>query len=482
LLSKTSEGEPDLVTTPVAAVDVESVCRLYDVQADSDEGRALVEKYNRLLRDHGFEPTTRAEFLSTYEAASFYEGMAYRDYFAGKLSRGEAVAFAPGGPGEDIDRPASDHRLVGWALWRLGGGVAGFEHVSYFPLKNAEPLADDPRTEMGNGAGALIYAVPDPAGGSKPAPSLRLKILREAAEDFAYLSLLRDTDMAAYADELAAGVVPIMPTPGGGAVGAAAFDEGRNAAAVALVKSRWGQGIAENVVRGKAVSDEGTPVPEATVRVGPTAAVTDREGEYELRHVPRGRSLVATAPGYERAGSSGAGGRGDFYMKRVLRRGVLNFDDTTADVDDKNLNLVPRVDGNVVGGPTLVGRVAADKPGVLKFRPPLSDWRTFSAFALELYGGAGTRVRATVRVEDAAGAFYEEVFYVAPEAWTTARVDVVAAAGRRYLEPKGKGGGLSFREEPAVDFSRVKGVEIEIASPTAGEFRLGRVWLEAAGE
>jgi hypothetical protein len=466
----------------VAAVYVEGVCDLYDVKADSGEGRALVEKYNRLLRDHGFEPTTREAFLSTYEGATFYEGMAYRDYYAGQRGCGDAVAFLPGGPAEDIDRPAADHRLVGWALWRLGGGVAGFDRVSYFPRKNAEPLADDPRNETANGAGALIYPVADPGGGNRPAPSLRLKMLREAAEDYAYLALLRDTEMAAYADELAAGVVPVMPAPGEAAPDAATFDEGRNAAAVALVKSRWGQGIAENVVQGKAVSDEGTPVAGATVRVGPTAAVTGRDGEYELRHVPRGRSLVATAPGYERAGSSGAGGRGDFYMKRILRRGVLNVDGSDVDVDEKSVKLAPRADGNVAGGPALVGRVEANKSGVLKFRPPLSDWRTFGVFALELYGGPGTRVRAIIRVEDDGGAFYEELFFVAPETWTTARVDVAAAGGRRYLEPKGKGDGLSFRETPAVDFSHVKEIEVELASAASGEVRLGRVWLEAAGE
>jgi hypothetical protein len=61
-------------------------------------------------------------------------------------------------------------------------------------------------------------------------------------------------------------------------------------------------------------------------------------------------------------------------------------------------------------------------------------------------------------------------------------VDVAAAGGRRYLEPKGKGDGLSFRETPAVDFSRVKEIEVELASAASGEVRLGRVWLEASGE
>jgi hypothetical protein len=377
-----------------------------------------------------------------------------------------------------IDRPASDHRLLGWALWRFGGDSVRLGNVSYFPKRNAQPLADDPRNEYGNGVGALIYPGTDTTPGS-PWASIRLKLLREAAEDYAYLSALAAEGYAAYADELAAGVVPAVPR-GRGAIAAAAIYEGREAAALAAVKSRWGQGIAENVVAGRTLSDEGIPVAGAVVRVGPLAAVTGSDGGYELRYVPRGRALAAEAPGYERAGTSGAGGRGDFYLRQILRRFVLNNGGPAAGYEGRGFKDGGVVsDGNPVGGPAYAGRLEAGRGARFAFRPPLRDWLTFGAFAVELYNGSEGCARATVRFEDGAGAVYEEVFYLPPRGWRAARLELAEARERYYLKAAGSGDGLRFETKPRLELSSVTNVEIAFETPAGGEVRVGRAWLEA---
>lgn len=483
----------------VAAVNAKEVCRLYGVKADADEGRAILNAYDAMIKEHGLRPFRAADGAVAAEAAlpaelpgdypfrdyrleTFSDGEAYPEILADARLEGVGLAFEAGGLAGYVDRPGGDPRLVGWALWRFGGDVATLGDVSYFPRKNATPLSDDPRNKWGNGAFALVYPGNE-LGLNKPLPSVRLKLLREAAEDYAYLSALKDAGLAAYADELAAGVVPTLPPAGGSGVEAATLYEAREAAAVALVKSQWGQEIAENVVRGRAVSDDGAAVARAVVRVGPLASVADGNGDYELRYVPRGRTLGATAPGYEGAASSGAGGRGDFVLKQLIRRYVLNGDEESRDFSDKGFTQFDVIaDANVAGGPAFAARLRAKRGGELEFRPALRDWRTFGSLALELYNGSSGRVSATVRVTDGAGAFYEEVFLLSPAWWTRARVDLDPASRRFYLETKGREDGLRFAERPRVNFANVRDVEVTFKGPGGAEVRVGRIWLEARAD
>lgn len=467
-----------------ATVDAENVCRLYGLKTDDAEAAAVLAAYSRLLEEHRVSPLNPGESGLPDDARlmTFAGGEACPDAVAELRGKGVRVGYDGDEWAGLIDRPASDHRLLGWALWRFGGDFMRLKSVSYFPKKDPKPLADDPRNKYGNGAGALVYPGTEPAR-DKPLPSIRLKMLREAAEDYAYLNALAGDGYAAYADELAAGVVPTLPRAGGTGIGAASIYEGREAAALATVKSHWGQGMAENEVGGRVVSDEGTPVAGAVVGVGPLAAVTDRDGRYELHYVPRGRSLTAEAPGYERAGASGAGGRGDFYMKQILRRVVLNDGGPAVDYAAKGYEddgVAP--DGNAVGGPAFIGRLKGNRPGSFGFRLALRDWRTFGAFAVELYNGFDACVQATVRFEDDAGAFYEEIYLLPPRGWLPARVDLGLAGERYYLKASGAGGNLRFDTEPQLDFSLVKDVEISFDGPAGAEVRVGRAWLEARKE
>ncbi len=486
------EGPPPFV----AAVNAKEVCRLYGVKADADEGRAILNAYDAMIKEHGLRPFRAADGAVAAEAAlpaavpgeypfreyhleTFAGGEAYPEELAELRKEGVGVAFRAGGFADLIDRPGGDCRSVGWALWRFRGYVATLGDVSYFPRKNATPLADDPRNKWGNGAYALIYPGTE-SGWNKPLPSVRLKLLREAAEDYAYLSALKNAGLAAYADELAAGVVPALPPAGGSGVAADVLYEAREAAAVALVKSGWRQEIAGNIVRGRAVSDDGVPVARAVVRVGASAAVTDADGDYELRYVPRGRTLAATAPGYEGAASSGAGGRGDFVLQQLVRRYLLNGDEEVVDFSDKGFGRFDVLaDANVAGGPAFAARLKGKRAGELEFRPALRDWRTFGALVVELYNGSGGRVDATVRFTDGAGAYYEEVFQLSPAAWTPGRVDLDLARERFYLEAKGRDNALKFVERPRVNFADVRDVKVTLKSPGGAEIRVGRVWLEA---
>ncbi len=485
----------DLPPPFVAALNAKEICRLYDVEADTGEGRAVVEKYYAMLREHGFWPgkadgdaagagaalpveLPKGRPFRKYVVKSFAEAEAYPEMLAELRREDVGVALSAGGFADYIDRPAADHRAAGWALWRFGGDVATWGDASYFPGKDGNPLSDDPRNEWGNGAYALIYPGTG-TGANRPLPSLRLKLVREAAEDYAYLWALKEAGLSAYADELAAGVVPTLTPPGVDGADAASLYEAREAAAIALVKSGWGQGIAENVVRGRATNDEGAAVARAVVRAGSLATVTDPNGDYELEYVPRGRPLVATAPGYERAGSSGAGGRGDFVLKSLVRRYVWNTAETPPDFSTRGFEVAsisPKA--NSAGGPALVGRLAGKRAGIVEFRPPLRDWSTFGALVVELHNGSSGVVAASVRITDEGGGFYEERFLLPTGCWTAARVDLELAGGRSYLEAKRRRGGLEVTSRPPVDFGAVREVALSLDSSERAEVRVGRIWLE----
>jgi len=468
----------------VAGLDEAAVCGLYGAEADTGRGKAILAKYFSLLEEHGVTCANKVpdERLEAFELMTFAEGEAYQRRLETLRGRGARVAYWADGLADYIDRPASDHRLLGWALWRFRGDFLRLEEVSYFPRKDAKPLSDDPRNEWGNGARALVYPGTG-AGFDGPLASIRLKLIREAAEDYEYLAMLADAGLAAYAYELAAGVVPTLPRAGGEGLEPARFYDAREAAALALVKSKWGQAVAEDAVRGRVVDDDGAPVAGAVVRAGAQASLTGPDGDYELRYVPRGLPLTAVAAGYEKGGASGAGGRADFFLKKFLRRMILNGDGPPERFSAKGFEDA-RVasNSNLVGGPALVGRLRERRAGGFEFRPALRDWRTFGALALELYNGSAEGVAAKVRLEDDRGAFYEEEFFLTPGRWRAARVDLNLARERFYLEARGAGDGLKFKTEPKIDISKVKRVKVSFEGRGGGEVRLGRVWLEARGE
>jgi hypothetical protein len=473
--------EPEGPAPFEAVVDAADIRRLYGLKGDDAGAAAVMAAYSRLLEEHSASLLESGGFSDKARLVTLAEAEACPEVVAEIGGKGGRASFDGGALAGFVDRPASDHRLLGWALWRFGGDVVHLGNVSYFPRKDPKPLADEPRNEYGNGFGALIYPGTE-LGYDRPLPSIRLKLVREAAEDYAYLKALASDGYEAYADELAAGVVPALPR-GRDAITASSIYEGREAAALATVKSQWSQDIAENEVSGRAVNDEGIPVAGAIVRVGPLAAVTGRDGEYALRYVPRGRALTAEAPGYERAGSSGAGGRGDFYMKQLLRRFILNDGGPAEDYEAKGFEGGGvAADANPVGGPAFVGRLTGKGNANFGFKPALRDWLTFGAFAVELYNGSAGCARAGVRLEDDAGAFYEETFYLPPRRWTAARVELRDAAERYYLKASGSGGNLKFDAKPKLELSLVKDVGISFDGPAAAEVRVGRAGLEARKE
>jgi len=372
---------------------------------------------------------------------SFGEGSAYRGRVAALRAQGKGVAYDGTALANRIVASAAETRVLPWALWRFGG--------SYARLRR--PAEAGP-----GGEGPLVY---DGAayGSNLPVPSMRLKLLREGAEDYEYLAVLRAADLGGYADELAAAVVPAW----GSVATPEALYRAREAAALAVVKVNWGQAMTANPVSGRAVDDENVPVAGAVVSAGPVAAVTDADGRYALAYAPRGATLTATAPGYEKAGAASAGGKGDFFLRRRLRRFLLNDANPKGKAEARGFAGAKVGRGlNAVGGFALTGTLKADKEGRWTFRPALSDWRTFGGLALELYNGGKAGVRASCRLEDGAGGTCAGDFLLAPGCWTTARLAGAEAA-------------------TTCDLADVAEVTVAVEGAAGTEVRLGRVWLEA---
>lgn len=124
-----------------------------------------------------------------------------------------------------IDRPGSEVRMLGWLAYKYG--VSGIAHwdATYWRYVN-NPWATVPRGEEGAGIagdGVLLYPArgssrytgqPDPAA---PIASLRLELLRDAAEDYELLNLARargKTQAASRAvDSVAVSLTQFAATP-----------------------------------------------------------------------------------------------------------------------------------------------------------------------------------------------------------------------------------------------------------------------------
>ncbi len=119
---------------------------------------------------------------------------------------------APAYPSLFIDHPGIEHRAAAWLAFR--NGIAGLGHWSATYWRNvSNPWKELPRGEGGAGTagdGVLLYPAkgssaatgqPEPSG---PITSIRLELLREGAEDYALLELLRRRGGGAQAEKVTA--------------------------------------------------------------------------------------------------------------------------------------------------------------------------------------------------------------------------------------------------------------------------------------
>ncbi len=125
-------------------------------------------------------------------------------------ARTEMVRTFRGWPGYEIDRPGAAARVMGWLAYRER--VAG---ELYYDMLQAwgRDAWKDVRAFAGNGDGTLLYpGLPARFGGQHPFPveSIRLKLVRDAAEDRELLALAERHGLGALAQRLARTIAPSM--------------------------------------------------------------------------------------------------------------------------------------------------------------------------------------------------------------------------------------------------------------------------------
>lgn len=124
-----------------------------------------------------------------------------------------------GWPSYVIDAPPVAHRIMPWLAFHMGiDGELYYNTVEAY-ARGLDPW-DRVHTHGGNGDGILFYpGTPRRIGGAThvPVPSLRLKLIREALEDYEYLALLaehgRGEAARARAKELAPATFRWEPDP-----------------------------------------------------------------------------------------------------------------------------------------------------------------------------------------------------------------------------------------------------------------------------
>jgi len=113
-----------------------------------------------------------------------------------------------GWPGYEIDRPGASVRAMGWLAYRER--VAGELYYSMLEAWSADPWRSA-RAFAGNGDGTLLYpGLPSRLGGTHgfPVESIRLKLVRDAAEDRELLELAERSGLGQLAERLSARVAP----------------------------------------------------------------------------------------------------------------------------------------------------------------------------------------------------------------------------------------------------------------------------------
>jgi hypothetical protein len=126
---------------------------------------------------------------------------------AGPARREMSRTFA-GLPGYEIDRPGAAVLAMGWLAFREH--VAGELYYDMLHAWRGDPWKDV-RAFAGNGDGTLLYpGLPDRMGGRHPFPveSIRLKLVRDAIEDWEILALAERSGLSQLADRLATRIAP----------------------------------------------------------------------------------------------------------------------------------------------------------------------------------------------------------------------------------------------------------------------------------
>jgi hypothetical protein len=105
------------------------------------------------------------------------------------------IAPIPSAPNMELDNPAIEHRLAYWIAWKYGikgmfiwHGNAGWDKANTPDwMEKGWVLTQEkggyPYSGIHNGNGYLIYPGPN--------PSVRMKVIRDGVEDYAYLTLLK---------------------------------------------------------------------------------------------------------------------------------------------------------------------------------------------------------------------------------------------------------------------------------------------------
>lgn len=431
-----------------------------EIGAGKDEG-GVIRKYLGVLLRHG---VLAANLKTTYE--ELLTSVDRRREIFDLVPTAELVSafdyqYLTGSPADRfLDGTAAIRaggariRALGWACWACRARGVLLKDLVVWPLPPATGVV------QGLVYPASAFQMPEPVA------SIELKLLREAAEDYEYMAMLADAGMADYADELSTALL-VAAEKGLDAVGGL-LPRAREAAALALVKASWGQGVARNPVEGVVLDDAGTPVAGAVVSAGVVATVAGEDGRYKLNFVPRGVPLVAEAPGYNKAGAAGAAGRGDFYLKRLFRKELWGGRTAGKDYEARGwAELEFKKGAGRHGGVALEGRLKG-KEGRFTLRVKTRDWRTFGALVVEVFNAAPRNATAKVLIKDGAGAIIEEEYVIPAAAWRTVRTGITTAS--------------RAAETSAVNWADVREITIIFNGAQGGTFRLGDVWLEALAE
>ncbi len=341
-----------------------------------------------------------------------------------RVALGETLSLYFNDYGDFIDYKATLHRALGSLAYKYdAAALEGWAVAAWVGDANSmdivNPWLSTPDPVYGNGAGALFWPghkiEGDPAVDvDGPLPSIRLKLAREAAEDYEYLTMLAAQTSEAFARSLTINLLPQLlrdmdPDP-------ADFYAFRNLMGEILS----GQHPVNLATIQGMITDSGSGVPVAGVLVsnGQGAALTDGDGAYTLAVEAGAQTLTASRDRYTSAQQAVTVGAGatltvDFSLVRVAEESTLLFSfETAGEVsawEFENAISQERTSQHVTDGAWSLKVVFGDSnlPNMGTWQFP-TDWSSFTALELDVYNESDYYTYLYVGAADTASGWFPE--------------------------------------------------------------------------
>ena len=344
------------------------------------------------------------------------------DAIQGEIANHKIIRFELNSFADNIDYPATYHRLMSWFAYKYGAQGTDLWAVDYWVDENDNPInpwVDDPHNLWGNGAGAILYPGPQ-VGVDGPVSSIRLELNREMVEDYEYLYILEQLGRGDYTRQVVLDLIP-KDDIYGLALTPEDFYQAREALADQILKLK--EGVSDLVIaRGVVVDENGEPMSNVLVSTGINATLSDEQGTYRL-YIQRGTQPEVTFSKTDYQTVSASVGEGENEVVTLTEIPteetlLFSFEDEAGEWEIYGpgpVSITRSFEHATAGASSLKvtwGDVEWTDIGI---ELPMADWQGQDYFEFDVYNPHISITTLWLGLHDAADKLYGETIDIGPE-------------------------------------------------------------------